>query len=189
MKFLAKKWASQKWSLQFMLSAVHRKYKYLLNMVKFEVLVPVILKIEQGSLMQLAACLMSGCRSSSGKFEPWAGHMISLEINHEMTQDMTKPTKRACAQRRHRSAWLSTHFVGFVMSRLKWASSGDYDTYNIGDQRRLRHICAVSPEPSLFAHMKYGSRRRVRPKIRHLAPLDGCTCAFEEWVYGGRKEP
>ena len=41
-------------------------------------------------------------------------------------------------------------------------------------------ICAVSPEPSLFAHMKYGSRRRVPPKIRHLAPLDGCTCAFEE---------
>ena len=28
-------------------------------------------------------------------------------------------------------------------------------------------ICAVSPEPSLFAHMNYGSRRRVRPKIRH----------------------
>ena len=39
---------------------------------------------------------------------------------------------------------------------------------------------AVSPEPSLFAHMKYGSRRRVRPKIRHLAPLDGRACAFEE---------
>ena len=32
-------------------------------------------------------------------------------------------------------------------------------------------ICTVSPEPSLFAHMKYGSRRRVRPKIRHIAPL------------------
>ena len=41
-------------------------------------------------------------------------------------------------------------------------------------------IRAVSPEPSLFAHMKYGSRRKVRPKIRHLAPLDSCTCAFEE---------
>ena len=27
-------------------------------------------------------------------------------------------------------------------------------------QASLR-ICAVSPEPSLFAHMKYGSRRRV----------------------------
>ena len=39
---------------------------------------------------------------------------------------------------------------------------------------------AVSPEPSLFAHTKYGSRRRVRPKIRHLAPLDGYECAFEE---------
>ena len=55
-------------------------------------------------------------------------------------------------------------------------------------QASLRN-CAVSPEPSLFAHMKYGSRRRVRPKIRHLAPLDGCTCVFEEWVYGGRKVP
>ena len=35
-------------------------------------------------------------------------------------------------------------------------------------------ISAVSPEPSLFAHIKYRSRRRVRPK-------DGCTCVFEEW--------
>ena len=34
---------------------------------------------------------------------------------------------------------------------------------------RLR-IRAVSPEPSLFVHMKHRSRRRVRPKIRHLAP-------------------
>ena len=50
-------------------------------------------------------------------------------------------------------------------------------------------ICAVSPEPSLLAHMKYGSRWRVRPKFRHLATVDGCTCGFEEWVYGGRKVP
>ena len=35
-------------------------------------------------------------------------------------------------------------------------------------QASLR-IHAVSPEPLLFAHMKYGSRRRVRSKIRHLA--------------------
>ena len=55
-------------------------------------------------------------------------------------------------------------------------------------QASLR-IRAVSPEPSLFAHMKHGSRRRVRPKIRHLAPLDAYTCAFEEYVYGGRKVP
>ena len=41
-------------------------------------------------------------------------------------------------------------------------------------------VRAVSPEPLLFAHMKYGRRRRVRPKIRHLAPLDGCAYAFEE---------
>ena len=55
-------------------------------------------------------------------------------------------------------------------------------------QASLR-IRTVSPEPSLFAHMKYRSRRRVQPKIRHLAPLDDCACMFEEWVYGGRKVP
>ena len=43
--------------------------------------------------------------------------------------------------------------------------------------RASLRIRAVSPEPSLFAHMKYGSRRRVRTKIRHLAPLDGCANA------------
>ena len=42
------------------------------------------------------------------------------------------------------------------------------------------HIRAVSPEPLLFAHMKYESRLKVRPKIRHLAPLDGSACMFEE---------
>ena len=38
---------------------------------------------------------------------------------------------------------------------------------------------AVSPEPSLFAHIK-NSRRRIWPKIRRVAPLDGCACAFED---------
>ena len=37
-------------------------------------------------------------------------------------------------------------------------------------QASLR-ILTVSPEPSLFAHMKYGNRRSVRSKIRHLTPL------------------
>ena len=45
-------------------------------------------------------------------------------------------------------------------------------------QASLR-ACTVSPEPSLFAHIKYGNRRQVWPKIRHLAPLDGCACMFE----------
>ena len=47
------------------------------------------------------------------------------------------------------------------------------------------HICAVSPQPSLFAHIKYGSRQRVQSKIRHLAPWDGWACAFQERVYRG----
>ena len=42
-------------------------------------------------------------------------------------------------------------------------------------QVRLR-ICAISPEPSLLVHIKYGSRRRVWPKIRRVAPVDFCTC-------------
>ena len=50
-------------------------------------------------------------------------------------------------------------------------------------------ICIVLPEPSLFAHRKHRSRQKVWLKIRHLAPLDGCVCAFEEWVYGARKVP
>ena len=50
-------------------------------------------------------------------------------------------------------------------------------------------IRAVSPEPSLFAHTKFERRRSFQRKIRHLAPLDVCACAFEELVYGGRKVP
>ena len=46
-------------------------------------------------------------------------------------------------------------------------------------QASLR-IHAVSPQPSLFAHIKYGSRRRVRSKIWHLAPLDGCTMSLRK---------
>ena len=53
-------------------------------------------------------------------------------------------------------------------------------------QASLR-FSAVLPDPLLFAHITYGSRRRVRPKIRHLVQMDGSTCAFEEWVYGRRK--
>ena len=41
-------------------------------------------------------------------------------------------------------------------------------------------ICAVSPEPSLFAHMKYGSRWRVWPNTRHLAPL--CVLLKNEFM-------
>ena len=57
-------------------------------------------------------------------------------------------------------------------------------------QASLR-IRAVSPEPSLFAHMKYVyvNRWRAQSKIRDQAPSDGWACVFEEWVYGGGKVP
>ena len=47
-------------------------------------------------------------------------------------------------------------------------------------------IRAVLPEPSLFAHINYGRRPK---KPRHLAPLVGCACVFEEWVFGEQKVP
>ena len=42
----------------------------------------------------------------------------------------------------------------------KWTSSWGYGTYH-------QHPHSLSPEPSLFANMKHGSRRK--PKIRHIA--------------------
>ena len=38
-----------------------------------------------------------------------------------------------------------------------------------------RPVRAVSPEPLLFAHMKYGI-----DEGSDLVPLDDCACAFEE---------
>ena len=85
--------------------------------------------------------------------------------------------------------------------RLKCGSGLELQHHNMSHLMRLWYLShwrpakaqaslrirAVSTEPSLFAHMKYGSRRRDRQKIRHLAPVDGCACTFEEWVYRGWK--
>ena len=69
-----------------------------------------------------------------------------------------------------------------TLAVYNWASSWDYGTYHIGDQGRLRQACTyVQSRQSLVV--------RARPKIRHLDPLDGCACASEECVYGGRKVP
>ena len=104
------------------------------------------------------------------------------------------------AQRRLWSDWASTQsdpvlgaqslcWFYHVTAHIIWASSWNYGTYHIDNQWRLRQAWAPSPEPSLFAHMKYRSRWRVWPNIRHLAPLDGCACAFEEWDNRGQKVP
>ena len=46
-----------------------------------------------------------------------------------------------------------------------------------------RRPVKVRPEPSLFAHMKYESRRRVNQKIRHhLAPLDAAPARLKKEV-------
>ena len=89
--------------------------------------------------------------------------------------------------------WPKISFVVASPKRVqlyKWASSWDYCTYHIGDQRRLMRACAsAQSRQSLHCSHTWSMevKRRVRPIIRHLVPLDGCACAFEEWVYGGRK--
>ena len=81
-------------------------------------------------------------------------------------------------------------FPSIFALQFKWASSWDYGTYHIGDQRRLGQACApTQSRQSLCCSHTFGSRQSVQPKIRHLAPLDGCPCAFEEWVYRRRKVP
>ena len=48
------------------------------------------------------------------------------------------------------------------------------------DQASLR-IRADSPEPLLFAYMKYGSRRRLRPELRWMAAY---ACLKNEFMEG-----
>ena len=84
-----------------------------------------------------------------------------------------------------RNIWAHSWDYGTYRAH-SWAHSWDYEpTYEI----MVLRIRAVSPEPSLFAHMTYGSGWRIRLKIRHLAPLDGCACVFEEWIYRGQEVP
>ena len=47
--------------------------------------------------------------------------------------------------------------------------------------RRPAKAQGSMPEPSLFAHMKYG-RRRVPPKIIHLAPLDAAHARLKNEI-------
>ena len=88
--------------------------------------------------------------------------------------------------------WVHTHFVGLSCRSSFWGLISRFPVPPLcGSTKRAFHclsqlmrlwylshsrpakvqaslrIRAISPEPSLFAHMEYGSRRRVRPKIRH----------------------
>ena len=61
------------------------------------------------------------------------------------------------------------------------ASSRDFSTYHLGDcpsdgSGEPAHPAHLARAFAVRTHEVYGSRR----KIRHLVPLDGCTCAFEE---------
>ena len=97
-----------------------------------------------------------------------------------------------------RPTWLCIRMFGYALEYQltiwMWLCIGRAicRNFNINKMSQLMRLCylsqrqpakaqailrihAVSPEPSLFAHMKNGSRRRVQPKFRHLAPLDGCA--------------
>ena len=67
-----------------------------------------------------------------------------------------------------------------IITVVKWASSWDYGTYHIGNQRRLRRACA-STQSRQSLHCSHTWSMEVDEgadeNIRHVAPLDGCTCA------------
>ena len=93
------------------------------------------------------------------------------EVSYSECQHVTSFTVLCpCCQSAENKSW----------SFIIWASSWDYGTYHIGDQRRLRWACAsaLSRQSLPFAHMWFGSRQTVRSKIMHLAPLDGYTCVW-----------
>ena len=80
--------------------------------------------------------------------------------------------------------WTGGEVMVYKLARPISASSWDYGTSHIGDQRRLS-IRAVSPESSLFAHIKCESRWRVQAKIRYLAPLmTAHACLKNEFTEG-----
>ena len=95
----------------------------------------------------------------------------------------------------HLNTWSQLcRFKSHTSHMLEWQMSQLMRLWYLSHRRPAKaeaslRIRAVLPEPLLFAHIKYGSSWRVWPKIRHLAPLDGWACAFEEWVYGGWKVP
>ena len=86
---------------------------------------------------------------------------------------------RTCLNNRKTTMWF--HCCGSYTSI--WDSSWDYGTYHIGDQRRLRRaLASVQSRQSLCCSRSQTWSMevdgRVRPKIRRLAQLDGCTCTF-----------
>ena len=90
----------------------------------------------------------------------WAKRLISLQI-HIFAFHMKK-------------LW----FLGYMWNKL-WSQLMRL-WYHISDQRRLR-MRSLARAFAVHTH-KYGSRWRVRPTVRHLALLDGCACAFEEFT-------
>ena len=114
-----------------------------------------------------------GSRPTSAVLCPWARHFTPRKY-WLITQEAMAPS---------RHDWKIVdwdvkpqHNQNIVTQQvyIKWQN-----IRNLWCSKRFCKRCkAVSPEPSLLAHMKYGSRRRVRPNIRHLAQLDGCACVF-----------
>ena len=111
-------------------------------------------------------CFVSGLAAACDCGTPWTCLLTLLHtMFYKLVEEMVAKRSIAVCGRSHNMSQLMRLWY---LSNRRPAKA----------QASLR-IRAVSPEPSLFAHIKYGSRGRVRQKIRHVAPLDGCACAFE----------
>ena len=92
--------------------------------------------------------------------------LASSDINHPNTEVIWNPS-----------------VIMFFNPTINWASSWDYGTYHIGDQRRLRRACAsAQSRQSLRCSHSWSMEvdEESEKKIRHLVPLDSCACAFDE---------
>ena len=71
-----------------------------------------------------------------------------------------------------------------------WASSWDYGSYHIGDQRRLRWACA-SAQSRQSLHCLHTWSMEVDEGSNKKSDIwpQWMACTFEKWVYGGQKVP
>ena len=128
------------------------------------------------TLVQMLRLIILNCFS----WKSFSGdrHLYLDEINWQWKPDMLDLTHAKAI------AKFILHSIYWLLSDLKLRAPLYLVVLKVSDfvvnislpsakiQASLR-IRAVSSESSLFAHMKYGRKRPVWPKIRHLAPLDG----------------
>ena len=104
----------------------------------------------------------------------WGGMNFRLKL-HEFEQILIDIHSAKCQWNWHHQYWNVHH-----KNDKNWATSWEFGTYHILRvcyQRRIRPSCVSAQfrRSSLFAHMM-----KTKAPNKHITPLDGCACVFEE---------